>query len=309
MSDEAQRAPGTPTETLYSVQVVARLTGAPVDQLRRWARSGLLPPRRSEGNTHFYEFADVIAARTAMGLLDRGIRTRQVREAVEAVRAWRPDVTQPLASLRVLDDHGHLIVRMDETLLDPRSGQAVLALPMGPLAEAASAVGQVLEVVQAPPAPEPINARDWVRRGLEAENDEDLDSARSRYLRALELEPEHPGALLNLGNLTYARGELRAACELYRAATRADPTYPEAWYNLANTLDDLHHYDAAVHAYEVALKLAPDFADAHFNLGLCWEKQGQRARARPHWARFLELDPQGESSSIARDFLDSADGG
>jgi tetratricopeptide (TPR) repeat protein len=288
------------TETLYAVQDVARLTGARVEQLRRWAKSGLLPPRRRDGSSLWYGFPDLIAARTAVDLIDRGVTTRQVREAVEVVRAWRPDLSQPLASLRVYSDHGRLVVRLDDALVEPRSGQAVLALPLGELAEAAQRVG---EVVSVEPAARPLDAEGWVARGLDAEVEEDLDEAAACYARALDLEPEHPGALLNLGNVAYQSGQLREACEHYRAATQADPDYAEGWYNLANVLDDLGHLDAAARCYDTALDLAPDFADAHFNLALLWEKSGARERARTHWARFLELVSEGDSADLARSFL------
>lgn len=294
--------------TLYALRDLVRLTGASADQLRRWHRSGLLPAR-SEQDGLWYAFPDVVAARTAIDLINKGVTTRQVREAVEAVRAWRPDVAQPLASLRVVSDHGRLMVRIDEALVEPRSGQAMLDLPMGPLLEAAGEVVRVRPPKPAPaPSEEPQDADGWLRSGLDAEGAGDPEAAEMAYRRALSIEPTHPGALLNLGNLVYARGKLRPACELYRAATRAAPDYPQAWYNLANVLDDLGHPDAAARAYETAIELQPDYADAHFNLALLWEKNGQRTRARTHWQAYLALDPDHPSAAIARRFLESDEG-
>lgn len=291
--------------TLYALNELVRLTGATARQLRAWHKSGLLPARSEEGGLH-YGFQDVVAARTAIDLINKGVTTRRVREAVEAVRAWRPDGAHPLASLRVTSDHGTLMVRLDEALVEPRSGQAVLDLPMGPIYDAA---GEVVRVRPKPaatdPGDEPQDADGWLRSGLDAERGDDPEAAEMAYRRALSIEPTHPGALLNLGNLVYARGKLRPACELYRAATRAAPDYPQAWYNLANVLDDLGHPDAAARAYETAIELDPAYADAHFNLALLWEKQGQRLRARIHWQAYLSLDPEHPSASIARRFLDS----
>lgn len=286
---------------LYSVQQVARLSCASVDQLRRWDRSGLLPARRNEERPA-YTFQDVIAARAAVALLAKGVRTRRLREAVEAVRSMRPQGGHPLAELRLFEEAGEVVVRLEDTLVEPRSGQALLALEVGSLVRAAADLGA--NVLQVPRRPsEPTDAQAWLEWGLEAEESGQDALAETRYKRALETEPDHAGALLNLGNVSYRRGALRQACELYRAASRSEPDYAEAWYNLANALDDLGHVDSAVQAYETALRLEPELGDAHFNLALLWEKLGQRDRARAHWERYVLIDGESDSARIARRFL------
>jgi len=286
----------------YTPHQVVRLSGASPDQLRHWDRSGLLPAFRGDSDRPTYGFPDVIAARAAVGLIARGVPTRRVREAVEAVRAWRPQGGHPLAEMRLYEEGGQVVVRLDDTLVEPRSGQVLLELPVGHIAESAAELGGEVVTVSLR-VEEPTDAQAWLEWGLAAEEVGDDDVAQSRYHRALEIEPEHAGVLLNLGNIAYRRGELDPACELYRAATRAEPDYAEAWYNVANVLDDLGHVDSAVQAYEAALSLAPELGDAHFNLALLWEKIGQRARARSHWERYVLLDADSESSRIARGFL------
>lgn len=303
-------APGGAAEsarfTRYSLRDVARLTGASPDQLRRWHKNGMLPARSEENGALWYGFPDLAAARTAIDLKSKGLSTQSVRAAVEAVRLMNPDVVQPLALMRVSSDKGRLTVRLDDTLVEARTGQTLLDLPMGPLLEAAGEVIRMRPRSKPPkPADEPQDAEGWLQQGLDAEATGDTEGAEMAYRRALANQPAHPGALLNLGNLVYARGELRKASDLYRAATRAAPDYPQAWYNLANVLDDLGHADAAARAYETAIELDPEYADAHFNLALLWEKQGVRDRARTHWTAYLGLDPKHPSADIARRFLES----
>lgn len=295
--------PDGPAHGHFSTAQVARLTGASSDQLRRWDRSGLLPAART-GKGRRYSFGDVIAARTAIDLRRQGLTTRQVREAVEAVRAWEPEVNQPLAALRVFADGAKVVVKLEESLVEADSGQLLLDLPVGPLAEAADALrGEVVEDVAWQPTPQDAEA--WVSAGVDADAKPDgLARAEACYRRALELDPEHPGALLNLGNVEYDRGATELACGLYRRATESAPGYPDAWYNLGNALDDLGRLDAAATAYETALDLAPAFADAHFNLALLWEKAGQRRRARPHWQRYVMLLPDSDSAQMAWRFIE-----
>ncbi len=285
--------------TLYSVHQVARLSSASVDQLRRWDRSGLLPACK-DAERPAYSFQDVIAARAAVALLAKGVGTRKLREAVEAVRAMRPEGGHPLAELRLFEEAGQIVVRLEDTLLEPRSGQALLALPIGSMTEEPG--GEVLRVPL--PRTEAADAQALLEAGLDAEEAGDDETAELRYKQALEIEPDHAGVLLNLGNMSYRRGALRRASELYRAATRAEPAYAQAWYNLANTLDDLGHVDSAVHAYETALGHEPELADAHFNLALLWEKLGRRDRARAHWERYVLIDGDSQSARLAHRFLD-----
>ena len=293
-------APGGP-EVLYSQRQVARLTGIRPEKLRRWDKSGLLPTRPRADGTRGYAFPDVIAARAAASLLDQGHTTREVREAVEAVRAWRAEAGHPLAALRIYSDGGRMVVRVDDALLEPRSGQLILDLSLESLTREVQ--GQIL-AVDPGQADAHVTAEEWVQRGIEAEL-QGLDAAvaERRYQRALEKDPRHPGARVNLGNLLYTQGRLDEAAAHYRAAIERAPDYADAWYNLANTMDDLGRPDAAVSAYEEALRLEPDYADAHFNLALLWEKQGQRGRARTCWSTFLRLAPDGASAAIARSFL------
>jgi Tfp pilus assembly protein PilF len=59
----------------------------------------------------------------------------------------------------------------------------------------------------------------------------------------------------------------------------------------------------AVFYFERALAADPRFSDAHFNLAMAYEQVGERAKARPHWKRYLEIEPTGTWADIAREHL------
>lgn len=307
---EATHAAAPAPDRLFSLQEVARITGAPAARLRQWDRTQLLSAIRQADGRLRYDFRGLIAVRTALGLLDQGVRSWQVREAIGALRSWRPDVEDPLASLRVFSDGGRLVVRLDGALVEPSSGQLLLALPVGELAQAAADLeGEVVPVqpLRSWGSRDPTDAQGWFEWGLAAEGEDRPGAearAEHRYRRALALDPDHPGALLNLGNLAYHLNDLDEARDFYRRAAEVAPDYAEAHYNLGNVLDDLHQVDAAASAYREALALAPDFKAAHFNLALVLEKAGDREAARRHWQSYLRLDADGASADVARSFLE-----
>ncbi len=296
-------------ERLFTPAEMARLCGVTRTQLGQWRRSGLLPAQVGPDGQCRYTFRDIVTARTAGALLQAGVRPAQVRNAVIALRTWRPDMHAPLASMRVFSEGGQLLVQVDGQVMEPVSGQFRLALPEGELSNVTSRPPVQVLTPRVPPTPSrpvPETAQTAFEAGLAAEAAEDAAAAEGHYRTALVRDEQHPGALLNLGNLLYQRGELEAALESYRRTLAVADGFPEAHYNLGNALDDLGQTDAAIGAFERALALDPAFSAAHFNLALAWEKSGQRLRAARHWRAYLRLEPTGESAEVAQSFLDEA---
>lgn len=207
--------------------------------------------------------------------------------------------------MRVFSAGGQLLVQVDGNVMEPVTGQLLLALPSGELSSVSArpSGGHDTPVTGPEATALPWSGQGAFEAGVRSESTGALAAAEHHYRAALARDAEHPGALLNLGNILYNRGDIRAALALYRDAVRVAEHFAEAHYNLGNALDDLGQLDAAVQAYENALAHAPEFKSAHFNLALAWEKLGQRHRARGHWVEYVRLEPEGESAEIARSFL------
>lgn len=133
----------------------------------------------------------------------------------------------------------------------------------------------------------------------EAEN---RDAAAQSYRKALEADPYLIPALINLGNLHYARDELVEAQALYERALVLAPDVYEAHFNLGNVHHDLGRFEIARECYQEAVRLNPQYADAHFYLAVTLEKMGRSADAKPHWRAYRELAPNGEWIDLAREF-------
>ena len=69
--------------------------------------------------------------------------------------------------------------------------------------------------------------------GMSYESQGLQDLAEREYQMALRGQPEHPGALVALGNQSFERGTLQEAEQYYRRALIAVPEHPAAGNNLA----------------------------------------------------------------------------
>jgi tetratricopeptide (TPR) repeat protein len=144
-------------------------------------------------------------------------------------------------------------------------------------------------------------AEEFFRKGVALEEDPSTQpEAMECYRRALEQEPEHAAAHINLGTLYYNHQDYAEAEKHYRQATIADPRYALAYFDLGNVLDETGRLPEAVRAYRQAITLAPTYADAHYNLALGYEKMGQQRKALEHWQAYVRLDARGPWSVHAR---------
>jgi protein O-GlcNAc transferase len=141
-----------------------------------------------------------------------------------------------------------------------------------------------------------------------------LDQARRIYVRILEREPRHFGALNNLGILAFCardlglaqtmleratthpehsatshgvlaatlllRGHTDRAQEELNEAFRLDPRCAEPFYFVGLALKEKGAVADAIRCLEMALRLAPDHANARNDLGVAYLHAGELAEAR-----------------------------
>lgn len=89
-----------------------------------------------------------------------------------------------------------------------------------------------------------------------------IDRAEALYRQALDAEPGHAEALLNLAVLRAGAGQRDEAIALLRRAVAADPSTPEAHFNLGVLLADAGAGAASTEALTAALRLRPDYPEA-----------------------------------------------
>ncbi len=285
-------------ERIFTLRELTRLLRLTPKRLAQLRRLELLHEERAG-----YRFRELVAARAAAALLDRGATVRQVREALQGARRLAPDAAEPLSELRLHLEQNRVVVERDRLRFDPRTGQALLDFQIGDLERETRE--SLLTGMVRPLIPPADAAEAWFARASEWDADPSRwESAVEAYERVVAIDPAYAAAWNNLGLLEHRMGHYARAGERYKKALDADESCCQAAFNLGSLQEDLGDFASAIAWYRRALELEPDYADAHFNLAGVLAKTGRNEAAALHWRRYLELDTGSPWAQIARSHLE-----
>ncbi|MGA8260701.1 MAG: tetratricopeptide repeat protein, partial [Arenicellales bacterium] len=227
----------------YSTREVADLTGLPETRIRRWAKDGIVAPKRDLWGRYRYSFQDLALLRTAARLFDAKLSPNRVTRALRAIREQLP-AGRPLSAVRIFVMGKKVIVKDRLASWEPESRQGTLDFDVQNLSR------QVARKIprQSRPAPEPkeASAEDLYQSGVDLELAGHGNEALDAYRAAIKKEPALVGARINLGRLLHAANELKQAESHYRAALKHDPGNALATFNLGVALEDQGKTDAAI---------------------------------------------------------------
>ena len=272
----------------YTTRQVAELLGISPARVRSFARQEFLTPGRDGRGQLLFSFQDMVLLRTANGLLEAGLRPRQIWRALRAVRDRLPD-GRPLSSVRVLADGRRVLIRERDTAWEPESGQTIFTFAVKELAEQAAP----LVMAAASEARARADTSDeWFKLALEFDQVGAMEDARAAYREAVARDGAHVNARINLGRLLHNERAYRQAEELYRDALKIDPGSAIAAFNLGVVLEDQGALQEAMETYRQALSVDPTLPDVHYNLARLYERQGNRQAALRHYSSFNDLHIQ-----------------
>lgn len=125
--------------------------------------------------------------------------------------------------------------------------------------------GDSWAVVVLPPDKLPVRASEMavLRATVALERAERHVDAATAYSAILRRWPNSFAALMGLGNVHYAVGDLGSAEAAFRRAIARHPQMPDAWNNLAYVLAERGHRFEAGKAAQEAIRLAGANADAY----------------------------------------------
>jgi Flp pilus assembly protein TadD len=119
----------------------------------------------------------------------------------------------------------------------------------------------------------------------------DWDNAISSYRHALQVTPDQADILNNLGFALAARKQFTDAIACFESALKLNPDYADAHNNFATVLFIQKRFDEAVRHFREALRLTPGNPQIYSNLGDALVKQGQTAEAVENYQAALRLKP------------------
>ena len=94
------------------------------------------------------------------------------------------------------------------------------------------------------------NSREYVKEGLEHLNNEQYDSARKSFLKAIEKDANNAEGYYGLGGIYNYEKNFEEAERAFKAVLKIDPTHHNAWYSLGFTYELMGEKDEAEESYK-----------------------------------------------------------
>lgn len=116
------------------------------------------------------------------------------------------------------------------------------------------------------------------------------DEAKASFERAIEINPDSFQAYLNLGGLIGSTS-VEDAIKLYHRALEIYPDYPEALNNLGVALKNIDKYQESIDTLKRCIEVRPNYAEARYNLGVTYQSMGKMEEAVDWYKQSLDLKP------------------
>src|SRR4030095_1945993 len=126
--------------------------------------------------------------------------------------------------------------------------------------------------------------------GYGARAEGQFDLAKTAFEKSLELQPDNPVTLANLGFLALQRADQIEAERILRRAWERDRENYPAMYDLGRLLIRTKRYDDALNILKRGAELSPDDPGVHYQLFLIYSRLKQKSDADRELAVFKKLE-------------------
>lgn len=165
---------------------------------------------------------------------------------------------------------------------------AAVSLPLWAKGADATPAPSPTEQTAPPASPE---AQQAGQEGVSAFQKGDLQTARKKFQKLLELQPDNFFGLVNIGSVEYRLKLWDDAEKHLKRAVRIQPESGKAWLALGALYCDRDQLDEALAALSQAVLYDPKNPKAHNYLGVTIGKKGWLSGAEAELQKALQLDP------------------
>lgn len=273
----------------FTLESLAELLHVPPRRVRAWLKAGLIRPRRSVRNSPRFDLRQASIARTLVNQMAGGVTVQRLRQGLQAVRQWLPDVSEPLQQLSVLERHGDMLIRLESGELAQLDGQLQLDFE--------SSV-QIVDIGSEPssyrlhPAAPASTPPQWHELAIEQEQAGLLDDAEKSYRQALLVGGPEEQIIFDLAYLLARKGDDLRAIERYRQVVELNPRRADAWNNLGVLLAGTDQLDEAIRCFRRSIELDGTDPDARYNLADTLDQAQLSDEADRHYQAYLRAAPE-----------------
>ncbi len=108
----------------YRTRDVIDILGISRRQLQYWAQTDLVAPSaKTPGGHRRYSFADLVALKATVRLIDAGVSVQRIRTSIQTLRKTLPEVERPLSELVLVATGDVVLVFRDGAAFEAISGQ------------------------------------------------------------------------------------------------------------------------------------------------------------------------------------------
>lgn len=140
----------------------------------------------------------------------------------------------------------------------------------------------------------------------------DFDKAIEFYTRAVEeaKADEKMGkevtvkSLAAIGDIYLKKGDIEKAQAFFKQSIDTNPENETLAYNVGEIYFSNQKLDEAIHYFTIATQIKPAWSPPYYKLGLVYLNKAEFEKAREAFKKFLELEPEGEQATQARNILE-----
>ena len=286
----------------HTPAMLSRLLDVPVRMIRRWARLGLIRPVRRVCRLPYFDYREVASARRLAMLLDQGVSADVLERSLSELSNTMAGTDHSLAQLNLLVQDDKILMRDDRGVLNPRTGQRLLAFDVndgfdvfspsedGPSsndpADHEAADEETVSIPFASARPDlqdrrmtDWNAEEWFHEGCRLTEEAELESAINAFRNAMSLLSSEFAAVRL--SVEYPNDD--------QFSLFPDPA--EVNFHMADALYRTGRIEAAIERYYCAIESAPDFIEAWTQLGCLQSELDQPEAAEQSLVTAISIHP------------------